>query len=68
MIAEIYDWLGKEGERDLTRSEYALSYGDYGKARQFALQSKQNLTEGTPSMLRADDILLVIANKIVDDS
>ena len=68
VIAEIYDWLGKEGERDLTRSEYALSYGDYGKARQFALQSKQNLTEGTPSMLRADDILLVIDNKIVDDS
>ncbi len=60
LLARAYAALGKQGEASLAAAEAAYARGDKGTALGLARQAQQNLIEGTPAWLRADDILSLI--------
>ncbi len=60
VLARAYAALGKQGEASLAAAEAAYARGDKGTALGLARQAQQNLIEGTPAWLRADDILSLI--------
>ena len=60
LLARAYAALGKQGEASLAAAEAAYARGDKGTALGLARQAQENLIEGSPAWLRADDILSLI--------
>lgn len=57
LLSRAYAALGRQGEASLAAAEAALARGDTGTALGLARQARNALPEGSPSWLRADDIL-----------
>lgn len=57
LLSRAYGRAGRAGEADLAAAEAAFLRRDVRLARGLAKKAKQNLPEGSPAWLRADDIL-----------
>ncbi|MCF4099843.1 M48 family metalloprotease [Maritalea mediterranea] len=57
LLSRAYGRAGRTGEADLAAAEAAFLRRDISLARGLAKKAKQNLPEGSPAWLRADDIL-----------
>lgn len=57
VLSRAYAALGEMGEASLAAAEAALARGDDGVALGLARKAQENLTQGSPAWLRADDIL-----------
>ena len=56
-LAEIRDQRGEHGLADLASAEENYSLGDYAAALNFAERARRALQQGTPSFVRASDIV-----------
>lgn len=59
LLARAHDKLGNQGEASLAAAEAAMVRGDKGTALGLARKAQQQLNQGSPGWLRADDILSV---------
>ena len=57
LMSRAYAALGRNGEANLAAAEAALGRGEKGTALGLARKAQENLTQGSPEWLRADDIL-----------
>ncbi len=62
LLGTIHEWLNQPSQRDLARAEYAFRLGELKRAAKFATQSKNDPQIQPTTLLRAEDILLQIAN------
>ncbi len=60
VLSRAYAALGDFGEADLAAAQAAMARGDKGLAVSLARKALRNLTKGSPSWLRADDIVSLV--------